>query len=576
MKGTFVALNLNKSSVSQCGNLPLNLRTPKLVMNLERLGSLFPQKYSFMRILIRNLFKKNPNFRIEKNKLNSMGFGHCVLTINLGEVLYSLVCFTGKLAAEERSDRVIATKWDACFCLYLGIPNDQEIKKLRQHVTKQENGRFNNNVLVLSRANKSVSLFEYVLNCLANGKQPSKKSIMKTSYLMRTTAVYGNGKFGIADRNLISGNKELIPPFQIEMLTVYLIREFSFFYIEYLAKHKNKKNAITLDLNLKKYLGIGNSTGLGMAPFLVNHPSLLHSWIMAKELILAEVLKFKTLTNFQFQKFIELLTRAKKHVNEWQVEDKLQSRKIKKLNSEVNLLIKKLSTQNLPNSYLLKYFFDQTKNLSIETQEIVASILIELAPNKFDGIEECLANPNEPKLVPSMLISELIEIIRNDYDWVFKLDLRKKSSDTNFWYISQEKLEPRLGNRYEEKGSELEMPFKIPHYVKLLKSLLEKYPNKNDTVASFLLKNPSERFIIRRIQNNARYPYSEIRDNLVDKNCKPIDMLRCKLSFFGASKFDPKSDKWTRVTLFQGAPIASEFFSNKKNYDDWSFATLTN
>ena len=51
MKGTFVALNLNKSSVSQCGNLPLNLRTPKLVMNLERLGSLFPQKYSFMRIL---------------------------------------------------------------------------------------------------------------------------------------------------------------------------------------------------------------------------------------------------------------------------------------------------------------------------------------------------------------------------------------------------------------------------------------------------------------------------------------------------------------------------------------------
>ena len=291
---------------------------------------------------------------------------------------------------------------------------------------------------------------------------------------------------------------------------------------------------------------------------------------------LSIMLNHVNIKKLTLQKLIELLTRAKKHVNEWQVEDKSQSRKIKKLNSEVNLLIKKLTTQNLPNIYLLKYFFDQTKNLSIETQEIVASILIELAPNKFEGIEECLANPNEPKLVPSMLISELIEIIRNDYDWVFKLDLRKKSSDTNFWYISQEKLEPRLGNRYEEKGSELEMPFKIPHYVKLLKSLLEKYPNKNDTVASFLLKNPSERFIIRRIQNNARYPYSEIRDNLVDKNCKPIDMLRCKLSFFGASKFDPKSDKWTRVTLFQGAPIASEFFSNKKNYDDWSFATLTN
>ncbi len=569
-----MALNLNRSSASQCGNLPQNLRTPRSVMNLERLGSLFPQKYSFMRILIRSLYKKNPNFRVEKNKLNSMGFGHCLLTIKLGEQVYSLVCFTEKLAPEERSDRVIVTKWDACFCLYLGIPNDKEIKKLRLHVTKQENGRFNSNVLVLSRANKSVSLFEYVLDCLASGKQPSKKSLIKTSYLMRTTAVYGNGKFGIADRNLITHKKELIPPFQVEMLTVYLIREFSFFYIEHLAKHRHKKNAVTLDINLKKYLGIGNSTGLGMAPFLVNHPSLLHSWIMAKELILAEVLKIKTLTNPQYQKFIKLLIRAKKHINEWQVEDKLQSRKIKKLRTEVDLLIKKISTQNIPNNYTLKYFFDQTRNLSIETQEIIASILIEFAPNKFDGIEECLANPNEPKLVPSMLISELIEIIKTDYDWVFKLDLRKKSSDTYFWYISQEKLEPRLGNRYEEMGSDLEMPFKIPHYVKLLKNLLDKYPNKNDTIASFLLKNPSERFMIRRIQNNSKYPYSEIRDNLVDKNCKPIDMLRCKLAFFGASKFDPKSDRWTRITLFQGAPIASEFFSSKKNYDDWSFATL--
>ena len=59
---------------------------------------------------------------------------------------------------------------------------DGNLKSLLIHEIewKQENGRFNNNVLVLSRANKSVSLFEYVLNCLANGKQPSKKSIMKT------------------------------------------------------------------------------------------------------------------------------------------------------------------------------------------------------------------------------------------------------------------------------------------------------------------------------------------------------------------------------------------------------------
>ena len=108
-------------NAQKCINLPPNVRNPKTVMNLERLGSLFPQKFSFMRILIRNLFKKNPNFQISTNKLNSDGKGHCVLSVELGKQVYSLLCFTEKLTPQERSDRVIATKWDASFCLYIGI-----------------------------------------------------------------------------------------------------------------------------------------------------------------------------------------------------------------------------------------------------------------------------------------------------------------------------------------------------------------------------------------------------------------------------------------------------------------------
>ena len=568
--------NSKLANEQHCVNLPKNVRNPKTVMNLERLGSLFPQKFSFMRILIRNLFKKDPNFQINTNRLNSDGDGHCVLSVELGNQKYSLVCFTEKLNPQERSDRVIATKWDACFCLYVGIPSDKQIKKLESHVKIQEKGRFDKNVLVLSRANKSVTLFEHVVNSLSKGEQPSKNKLIKTSYLMRTTAVYGNGKFGIADRNLISSIKELVPPFQVEMLTVFLIREFSFLYVEHCAKLKGGKNAAALDYDLKKYFGIGNSTGLGMAPFLVNHPSLLHSWIMAKELILAEVLNFENVTISQQHRFFELLKRANNHINEWDVEDKIQSKRIKILQAEINSLIESLTEKKLPKQYLFKFIFNKTHNLSIEAQELIASILIEFAPDNFNGIEECLANPNEPKIFGSMLLSELSQIIEKNYDWVFKLDLKKESSNTYFWYVSQEKLEPRLGNRYKEDGSELEMPFNIPLYVQKLKKLLDKYPCKNETTANFLLKNPSQRYIIRRIQNTSKYPYSEIRDNLVDRNCRPIDMLRCKLAFFGASKFDPKSDRWTRITLFQGAPIASEFILSNKNYDDWSFATLPN
>ncbi len=60
------------------------------------------------------------------------------------------------------------------------------------------------------------------------------------------------------------------------------------------------------------------------------------------------------------------------------------------------------------------------------------------------------------------------------------------------------------------------------------------------------------------MQTVARHPYGEVRDNLVADGVRPIDLLRCKLAFFGAARFDPRSDLWTRIVLYQGAPCADE------------------
>ena len=45
---------------------------------------------------------------------------------------------------------------------------------------------------------------------------------------------------------------------------------------------------------------------------------------------------------------------------------------------------------------------------------------------------------------------------------------------------------------------------------------------------------------------------------------KGYSALKLKLSFFGALKFDPRSDKWLRICMFQGAPLPSEL----KDYDE--------
>ena len=91
-------------------------------------------------------------------------------------------------------------------------------------------------------------------------------------------------------------------------------------------------------------------------------------------------------------------------------------------------------------------------------------------------------------------------------------------------------------------------------------------------MATFLTTEPQWRQTVRRVQSLADCPYAEIRDNLIDHDCRPIDLLRCKLSLFGATKFDPKSDLWTRIALFQGAPLVEGL--GDPDADDWAFPVL--
>ena len=93
-----------------------------------------------------------------------------------------------------------------------------------------------------------------------------------------------------------------------------------------------------------------------------------------------------------------------------------------------------------------------------------------------------------------------------------------------------------------------------------------------ENVAKFLLSYPEFRGIIRRIQTLSDYTLGEVNDNILEKNTMPIDMLRFKLSFFGASRYDPKSDRWLRVSFFAGAPFYKDLSS--LNVDSWGFATM--
>lgn len=92
------------------------------------------------------------------------------------------------------------------------------------------------------------------------------------------------------------------------------------------------------------------------------------------------------------------------------------------------------------------------------------------------------------------------------------------------------------------------------------------------SIAEFALVHPQHRSVLRRIQTMSTTFYGDIQANLVDAEVQPMHLLRCKLSFFGVSKFDPRSRLWVRNTMFQGAPLTSDIGAEFK--DDWYFPIM--
>ena len=549
----------------------LLFRDPDTVMNLDRMGSAHQCRLSFMRTLLRRLKREKWSFERAVWEIDSKGFGRAVYQA-IGPVrTYSLVVFSHKVPDELRSDRVIAEAWDATFTLFDGVPTTADLDRLGKNVPKQEAGRVTSSEISLSRANCSMRVFDNVIGSLARGEQPNQHLIDSVGYVMRTTAVYGSGKFGAADRDLIEDRPEVHGPFQAEMLNVWLIRTFTLDLVEHIAAMKGGEKAVVIEPKLRRSFGVGNSTGLGMAPFILNHPTLLNNWILARETALARVRSVVSVGAERFALFRDYVRRAGLNANRWESEHPIQKPKILTFCKDFELLENYLDSfnHNIPNAWDVLYRWLE-QELSLDGCEQVSMLMLEPYPELVDdltdemGVDESVLH----MIDGNMSVEKMCETIAIHYDWALKIDFLEKDNISRFWYVSEEKLEPRLGERFSEPGSELEQPICVGWKVYQLYQELKKRP-KNELLKDFLAEFPEFRYVTRRIQQIEKFPYMEIRDNLIGAEMLPLHLLRLKLSFFGANKFDPRSDRWVRVNMFQYAPFPHELADMPD--DEWVY-----
>lgn len=550
--------------------MKVDLRKPEFVMKLDRLGSFHQSKLSFLRSFIREF--KDWDFQTKEFNLDNEGYGHAIYTVQNRHKQYSLICFSNYLDDSDRSDRVIATKWDASFVLFDGAPSKKDIERLQSNVPLQEQGRVSQKELCLSRANKSVRIFEHVVKHLSEGKQPDTKLLYDVGYLYRTTAVYGSGKFGLADRIKIQNRDEIKGPFRLEMMLVYLARQFTFDIVNHVAHHRCPEKAITLHDDIARNLGIGNSTGLGMAPFIVNHPALLNQWIVAKESALKAIRSIALINEIEKKSFQNYLTFIQENIKYWKTDSEYQIKKNKQLLKDLENFQKYFNNLSLGEYFWNSVYQWVEKNTQAECCEFIVSLMMEVYPEIVEPLSyEMSINEEEYfDIDTSRPICEISQLIENQYTWLLNINFDKKDNIFNFWYYSKNKQEPRLSDRFSEEGADLELPLAIARDIQNLYQELKLMDLKDD-LGSYLLKSQRYRHILRRVLICEKLPYSEIQDNTISKSVIPVDMLRLKLSFFGATRFDPRSDRWVRITMYQGAPLMREIHQSN---DSWSYKKI--
>ncbi len=552
-------------------------RPPEYVMTLDRLGSLHQCRLSFMRQLTRRMARENWRFTRPHFNLDEHSTGYAVYTANYpgGEV--SLVAFAHDLPDELRSDRVIAEQWDATFSLVIGVPSMDDIERLQRNVPKQEAGRISETELTLSRANRSVRLWNTVVEALAKGEQPEADALHDVGYLMRTTAVYGSGKFGAADREHV--REELDPggvfkgPFAAEMLSVYLIRTFVRDLVNHAAHIKGGSRSTMLDPTLAQSLGIGNSTGLGMAPFLINHPVLINNWMMAREEAIARVRSIEQVSANDINVVIELLRRTQQMNSHWTSEHEKQLEKLSDLTHDLDQALDYLITNATDTPYFWNKFMRWGRHgLSMEGQECMASLMLEPYGHLIDELSDCMDDPvsHTLRVDGTQTIGTVKALIQSSFGWAQSIDWSTEKSIARCWYVSEEKLEPRLGERFEETLEPYEQPLAPARDAIATYNDLDHWDD-DTRIADFLLTHSEHRRSVQRAQWHSFAPYSEIRDNTIDAEMLPIDLLRAKLAFFGATQFDPRSDRWVRICLYPGAPYPEAL--GVDNCDHWIYPT---
>ena len=526
------------------------------------LGAARLTRYSFSRTMLRRAARDRWLARRVRFDIDGHGHGEAVYEVDAGSHRLSFVAFTTTIDESEHTDRVVASRWEVTAALVEGEPTGEFLDLLRREVPLQESGRFNSRVLVLTRGNRSVRFFDYLVEALARGAQPDPNLVADAGYILRSTAFYANGKYGMHSFEGFPAGHPLRVPYRAQFVCAWMFRELGYDLVEHCARAQGGETARPFGECWRRYFGLGNATGLGLVPFAFKHPRVIHAWIAIREMALADV-RWLPGTGDRLDRLGTWIERAHAHFVHGTDDDCqpfLNSVDLASVVARIREAFDRCRQDPFPFDSLYRW----SEQHDPETMELVVSLLLELHDGDDDLIDDMLTVDEHSSLDPAVTVKEVQALLSSRFSWLDGLDLADESSDAFWWVISDNNEEPRRTRRDRLDPAHRDVAIDVGMRLWRLRAALSGYDDTTP-IHRVLSDHPEHRLAAERLDLSDRM-YGEPRDNACSARYLPLLLQRFQLAMYGMDNFKPKSTDWLRVTLFQGAPRMGDLGGTT---DDW-------
>jgi hypothetical protein len=550
------------------------MRTPSRLMTAERLAALQPSRVSASRALMSRAVKQRWVIKQTRFQIDKTGRGIACYRIDIGGWRFSFPVFSFQPSATGRTGRIIGRAWDMMGALVEGDMTAADFDTTGVELPKLYEGRATPGTLIWCRSNRSGRFFNAARDALVAGTQPDIAMLAASCYLMRNTGLDGNGTFGTKTFLTYEPNHPLRWSLAAQMLSAYMMRVFAQDLVHHLARLENP-SASELDPALRRFLGLGNGSALGLMLFVNNHPRLIDQWISIREAAIAQA-KATVRSADAVRQLIALLQKAivfrRQDRAEYEalISSAAVAADLQLVQSELSDLLARIeaghATPALPLAVLCESLDGR---IAPEALETLHSLMIELVPDTADRLVDTLALDEELVGRPEMPLRRLREIIRDEYAWAFNLDLTSEASQRYVWYKSVTAEEPRRGPRSEANDA-INLGLDLARLVVRLEGDLARQ-DPALSVARFLAVHPQHRAIVTRVQALAGSRYHSPHADIMSEAFVPAHITRLlNVGLHGIEKTRDFLNRNLRGVLFHGAPLPEDLATGTAD-DHWFY-----